>query len=61
MSYEKIWVPTMVGEVDFVFLLCKAVWPHLVAGGGGVHNIRANSIAPGLGRGLVAHRDQYYR
>ena len=89
MSYEKIWVPTMVGEVDLVFLLCKAVWPHLVAGGGGsivnfasvaafrgtdfagmlahsagkgavlamtrqlaaeggAHNIRANTIAPGL-------------
>ena len=89
MSYEKIWVPTMVGEVDLVFLLCKAVWPHLVAGGGGSivnfasvaafrgtdfagmlahsagkgavlamtrqlateggpHNIRANTIAPGL-------------
>lgn len=89
MSYEKIWIPTMVGEVDLVFLLCKAVWPHFVAGGGGsivnfasvaafrgtdfagmlahsagkgavlamtrqlaaeggVHRIRANTIAPGL-------------
>jgi NAD(P)-dependent dehydrogenase (short-subunit alcohol dehydrogenase family) len=89
MSYERLWVPTMVGEVDLVFLMCKAVWPHMVAGGGGsivnfasvaalrgtafagmlahsagkgavlamtrqlaveggVHNIRANTIAPGL-------------
>src|SRR5258708_2528992 len=89
MSYERLWVPTMVGEVDLVFLMCKAVWPHLMAGGGGsiinfasvaalrgtefagmlahsagkgavlamtrqlaveggIHNIRANSIAPGL-------------
>src|SRR5258708_12258043 len=35
MSYERLWVPTMVGEVDLVFLMCKAVWPHLIAGGGG--------------------------
>jgi NAD(P)-dependent dehydrogenase (short-subunit alcohol dehydrogenase family) len=89
MSYERLWVPTLVGEVDLVFLMCKAVWPHLMAGGGGsiinfasvaalrgtefagmlahsagkgavlamtrqlaveggVHNIRANTIAPGL-------------
>jgi NAD(P)-dependent dehydrogenase (short-subunit alcohol dehydrogenase family) len=89
MSYERLWVPTMVGEVDIVFLMCKAVWPHMVAGGGGsiinfasvaalrgtdfsgmlahsagkgavlamtrqlaveggIHKIRANTIAPGL-------------
>jgi NAD(P)-dependent dehydrogenase (short-subunit alcohol dehydrogenase family) len=89
MSYERIWVPTLMGEADIVFLMCKAVWPHLIAGGGGsivnfssvvaqrgsefagmlahcagkgavlamtrqlaveggVHNIRANTIAPGL-------------
>jgi NAD(P)-dependent dehydrogenase (short-subunit alcohol dehydrogenase family) len=35
MSYEEIWVPTLAGEADIVFLMCKAVWPHLVAGGGG--------------------------
>jgi NAD(P)-dependent dehydrogenase (short-subunit alcohol dehydrogenase family) len=35
MDYESIWVRTMVGEADIVFLMCKAVWPHLVAGGGG--------------------------
>jgi NAD(P)-dependent dehydrogenase (short-subunit alcohol dehydrogenase family) len=89
MSYEELWVPTLVGEADIVFLMCKAVWPHMVAGGGGsivnfasvaalrgtdfsgmlahcagkgavlamtrqlaveggIHNIRANTIAPGL-------------
>jgi NAD(P)-dependent dehydrogenase (short-subunit alcohol dehydrogenase family) len=89
MSYERLWVPTMAGEVDLVFLMCKAVWPHMVANGGGsivnfasvaalrgtdfagmlahsagkgavlamtrqlaveggIHRIRANSIAPGL-------------
>jgi len=35
MSYEQIWVPTMVGEADIVFLMCKAAWPHLIASGGG--------------------------
>jgi NAD(P)-dependent dehydrogenase (short-subunit alcohol dehydrogenase family) len=35
MSYERLWVPTMIGEVDIVFLMCKAVWPHLLAAGGG--------------------------
>lgn len=35
MSYEEIWVPTMVGEADIVFLMCKAVWPRMVAAGGG--------------------------
>jgi len=89
MSYEGIWVPTMVGEADIVFLMCRTVWPHMMAGGGGsiinfasvaafrgsdfagmlahcagkgavlamtrqlaveggTHNIRANTIAPGL-------------
>jgi NAD(P)-dependent dehydrogenase (short-subunit alcohol dehydrogenase family) len=34
MSYERLWVPTMIGEADIVFLMCKMAWPHLVAGGG---------------------------
>jgi NAD(P)-dependent dehydrogenase (short-subunit alcohol dehydrogenase family) len=89
MDYETQWTPTMVGEVDIVFLACKAAWPHLVRSGaasiinfasvnafrgsinfgmaahcagkaavmamtrqlaveGGVHGVRANSIAPGM-------------
>jgi NAD(P)-dependent dehydrogenase (short-subunit alcohol dehydrogenase family) len=89
MSYERLWVPTLIGEADIVFLMCKAVWPHMQCAGGGsiinfasvaalrgthfagmlahcagkgavlamtrqlaveggVHNIRANTIAPGL-------------
>lgn len=35
MSYEKVWAPTIAGEVDIVFLMCKAAWPHMIAGGGG--------------------------
>lgn len=29
MDFEKQWRPTMVGEVDVVFLACKAAWPYL--------------------------------
>jgi NAD(P)-dependent dehydrogenase (short-subunit alcohol dehydrogenase family) len=35
MSYEHLWVPTMIGEADIVFLMCKMAWPHLLAAGGG--------------------------
>lgn len=89
MGYDAIWTPTLRGEVDVVFLMSKAAWPNLVAGGGGsivnfasvaahrgtefagmlahsagkgavlsmtrqlalegaAHNIRVNSISPGL-------------
>jgi NAD(P)-dependent dehydrogenase (short-subunit alcohol dehydrogenase family) len=89
MDYDTEWRPTMAGEVDLVFLVCRAAWPHLKASGsasiinfasvnsfrgsrsmamlahcagkgavlsmtrqlaveGGPHQIRANTIAPGL-------------
>jgi NAD(P)-dependent dehydrogenase (short-subunit alcohol dehydrogenase family) len=35
MSYERVWVPTLIGEADIVFLACQAVWPHMLANGGG--------------------------
>jgi NAD(P)-dependent dehydrogenase (short-subunit alcohol dehydrogenase family) len=35
MDYETQWRATLTGELDIVFLACKAAWPHLVAGGGG--------------------------
>jgi len=57
MSYEQIWVPTMIGEADIVFLLCKAAWPHLIASGGGsivnfasVAALRGTEMA-----GMLAH------
>jgi NAD(P)-dependent dehydrogenase (short-subunit alcohol dehydrogenase family) len=57
MSYEDIWVPTMVGEVDLVFLMCKAVWPHLVtAGGGSIVNFASVAALRGTHfAGMVAH------
>lgn len=57
MDYEKQWVPTMVGEVDLVFLLTKAAWPHLVAAGGGsiVNFASINAFRGSVNSGMVAH------
>jgi NAD(P)-dependent dehydrogenase (short-subunit alcohol dehydrogenase family) len=33
MDYEAQFRPTLAGEVDLVFLTCRAAWPHLVAAG----------------------------
>ncbi len=57
MGYERIWTPTMVGEVDIVFLMCRAVWPHLVAAGGG-SIVNFASVAAHRGTpfaGMLAH------
>ncbi len=35
MEYESQWRKTLTGELDIVFLLCKAAWPHLKQRGGG--------------------------
>jgi NAD(P)-dependent dehydrogenase (short-subunit alcohol dehydrogenase family) len=56
MSYEKIWVPTMIGETDIVFLMCKAVWPHLLAGGGAIVNFASIAALRGSEfAGMLAH------
>lgn len=33
MDYEQQWSPTLIGEVDIVFLACKAAWPYLLKSG----------------------------
>jgi NAD(P)-dependent dehydrogenase (short-subunit alcohol dehydrogenase family) len=38
MDYLDHWRKTMVGELDIVFLACKAAWPHLAARGGSIIN-----------------------
>lgn len=64
MDYERDWRRTLVGEVDIVFLACKAAWPHLkVRGGGSVINFAsvnarmALALSPALahcaGKGAV--------
>lgn len=57
MDYETEWTPTMVGEVDIVFLACKAAWPWLKASGrasvinfASVNARRASAVF-----GMVAH------
>jgi NAD(P)-dependent dehydrogenase (short-subunit alcohol dehydrogenase family) len=57
MDYEKQWVPTLVGEVDLVFLLCKAAWPHLLVGGHSaiVNFASVNAVRGSLNMGMVAH------
>jgi NAD(P)-dependent dehydrogenase (short-subunit alcohol dehydrogenase family) len=38
MDYERQWRRTLVGELDIVFLLCKAAWPYLKLRGGSIIN-----------------------
>jgi NAD(P)-dependent dehydrogenase (short-subunit alcohol dehydrogenase family) len=35
MDYERDWRSTLTAELDTVFLVCQAAWPHLIARGGG--------------------------
>lgn len=46
MDYETQWQFTLRGELDIVFLLCKAAWPALVAAGGGavINFASANAV-----------------
>ncbi|MHB8287419.1 MAG: SDR family NAD(P)-dependent oxidoreductase [Caulobacteraceae bacterium] len=56
MSYED-WRRTLVGELDIVFLACKAAWPHLVKSGAGVllNFASANARQALPGSGALAH------
>ncbi len=57
MDYDTQWTPTMVGEVDIVFLAVKAAWPHLLAAGGGsIINFSSVNAARGSKTfGMLAH------
>lgn len=39
MDYEIHWRRTLAGELDTVFLMCKAAWPHLKKRGGSIINL----------------------
>lgn len=39
MDYERHWRRTLTGELDTVFLLCKAAWPLLKQRGGSIINL----------------------
>jgi NAD(P)-dependent dehydrogenase (short-subunit alcohol dehydrogenase family) len=57
MDYEKQWRRTMVGELDLVFLGCKAAWPYLIKSGRGsiINMASANSYVSLPGAGATAH------
>lgn len=57
MDYERDWRRTLVGELDIVFLACKAAWPHLKARGGGsiINFASANAHVTLNGSPAVAH------
>ena len=51
MDYTTQWKATLTGELDVVFLACKAAWPHLIRRGGGFHHqFRVRECVCGLGR-----------
>jgi len=57
MDYERDWRATLAGELDLVFLACKAAWPHLIARGGGsiINFASANAHTTLVGSPALAH------
>jgi NAD(P)-dependent dehydrogenase (short-subunit alcohol dehydrogenase family) len=56
MDYEKHWKRTLHGEVDLVFLGCKAVWEHMKArGGGSIVNFGSANAHMALPIAALAH------
>ena len=57
MDFERDWRRTLSGELDVVFLACKAVWPHLVRRGGGsiINFASANAHVTLNGSAALAH------
>lgn len=51
------WRATLAGELDIVFLACRAAWPHLVARGGGsiVNFASVNAYMALAGSAALAH------
>lgn len=57
MDYESQWRPTIAGEIDLVFLVCQAAWPHLVASGRSsvINFASVNSFRGSRQMAMVAH------
>ena len=57
MDFERHWKRTLAGELDTVFLMCKAAWPHMVARGGGsiVNFASANAYVAVKRSAALAH------
>jgi NAD(P)-dependent dehydrogenase (short-subunit alcohol dehydrogenase family) len=57
MDYTTQWKATLAGELDVVFLACKAAWPHLIKRGGGsiINFASANAYVALPGSPALAH------
>lgn len=57
MDYVTQWKATLTGELDVVFLACKAAWPHLIRRGGGsiINFASANAYVALPGSPALAH------
>lgn len=57
MDYQSQWRETLRGELDIVFLLCQAAWPHLKQRGGGsiINFASANAWMALEGSPALAH------
>jgi NAD(P)-dependent dehydrogenase (short-subunit alcohol dehydrogenase family) len=57
MDHEREWKRTLVGELDVVFLACKAAWPHLIKRGGSsiINFASANAHVALPGSPALAH------
>jgi NAD(P)-dependent dehydrogenase (short-subunit alcohol dehydrogenase family) len=57
MDYRTQWQRTLVGELDVVFLACKAVWPRMIERGGGsiINFASANAHVTLPGSPALAH------
>ncbi|UUC52675.1 SDR family oxidoreductase [Pseudomonas citronellolis] len=56
MDYQSQWRRTLSGELDIVFLLCQAAWPHLKRRGGSIVNFAsANAWMALEGSPALAH------
>lgn len=57
MDFERDWRRTLSGELDVVFLACKAAWPHLVRRGDGsiINFASANAHVTLQGSPALAH------
>ena len=57
MDYQQQWKKTLIGELDVVFLACKAAWPHFIERGGGsiINFASANAHVALPGSPALAH------
>lgn len=57
MDYQRHWRRTLTGELDTVFLMCQAVWPHMIERGGGsiVNLASANAYVALKNSAALAH------